>query len=74
MKLVRPFVFLSKAPAIGAPMSEAILDTLQLIPSLVPNRERSGVMLAKAADGTVTRAAEKKPESLSAKIHDAVCQ
>jgi hypothetical protein len=42
-------------------MSEAILETLQLIPSLVPNRERSGVMFAKAAEGTVTKAAEKKP-------------
>jgi hypothetical protein len=63
MKLVLPSVFLSKAPAIGAPISEAILDTLQLMPSLVPNRERSGVILAKAADGTVTRGAEKKPMS-----------
>jgi hypothetical protein len=45
----------------GAPMSDAILETLQDIPSRVPSLERSGVMFAKAADGTVTRAAEKKP-------------
>jgi hypothetical protein len=61
MKFVRPFFFLSSAPAMGAPMSVAILDTLQDMPKRVPNRERSGVMFANAADGTVTRAAEKKP-------------
>jgi hypothetical protein len=61
MKFVRPSVLFNNAPAIGAPISDAILDTLQLIPSLVPRRERSGVMFAKAADGIVTRAAEKNP-------------
>ena len=58
----------------GAPMREAILDTLQLIPRRVPRRERSGVMFAKAAEGTVTRAAEKKPavqhQHVSSRIRD----
>lgn len=45
----------------GAPISEATLDTLHDMPKRVPRRERSGVMFAKAAEGTVTRAAEKKP-------------
>lgn len=62
MKSVRPSFLLNKAPAMGAPMSDAILETLQDIPSRVPSLERSGVMFAKAADGTVTRAAERKPE------------
>jgi hypothetical protein len=61
IKSVCPSFFLSSAPAIGAPMSDAMLDTLHDIPSRVPNRERSGVMFANAADGTVTNAAEKKP-------------
>jgi hypothetical protein len=42
-------------------MSDAILDTLHDIPSRVPRRERSGVIFAKAADGSVTKAAEKNP-------------
>ena len=42
-------------------MSVAILDTLHDMPRRVPNRDRSGVMLANAAEGSVTRAAEKKP-------------
>jgi hypothetical protein len=66
MKFVFPSLsFLSNAPAIGAPISDAILDTLHDMPSRVPNRERSGVMLANAADGTVTRAAEKNPTEQS---------
>jgi hypothetical protein len=68
MKFVRPSVFFNRAPAIGAPMSDAILDTLQLIPRRVPSRERSGVMFAKAAEGTVTRAAEKKPRTIIVSI------
>lgn len=58
------FVF-SSAPAIGAPIRVAIDDTLHDIPSRVPSRERSGVIFANAAEGKVTRAAEKNP---------AVCQ
>jgi len=65
MKSVRPSFFFSRAPAIGAPMSDAMLDTLHDIPSRVPSRDRSGVMLANAADGTVTSAAEKKPAKSS---------
>lgn len=42
-------------------MSVAMEDTLQDMPRRVPRRERSGVMFAKAAEGSVTRAAEKKP-------------
>jgi hypothetical protein len=61
MKSVLPSFFFSNAPAIGAPISEAILETLHDIPRRVPKRDRSGVMFANAADGTVTRAAEKKP-------------
>lgn len=38
-----------------------MLDTLQDIPKRVPSRERSGVIFANAAEGTVTSAAEKKP-------------
>lgn len=60
-KSVSPSFFLSNAPAIGAPISVAMLDTLHDMPSLVPKRDRSGVMFANAADGTVTSAAEKKP-------------
>ena len=47
----------------GAPTSEATLDILHDIPKRVPSRERSGVMFANAAEGTVTRAAEKKPRA-----------
>lgn len=61
MKFVRPSFFFNNAPAMGAPISVAMLDTLHDIPRRVPKRERSGVMFAKAAEGTVTRAAEKKP-------------
>lgn len=46
-------------------MSDAMLETLHDIPKRVPSRDRSGVMFANAADGTVTRAAEKKPTELS---------
>jgi hypothetical protein len=42
-------------------MSDAMLDTLHDIPSRVPKRERSGVIFANAAEGTVTKAAEKNP-------------
>lgn len=45
----------------GAPIKVAILDTLHDMPRRVPKRDRSGVMFAKAAEGTVTSAAEKKP-------------
>lgn len=61
MKFVRPSVFFNKAPAIGAPIKEAMLDTLHDMPNRVPKRERSGMIFANAAEGTVTRAAEKKP-------------
>lgn len=61
MKSVRPSFFFNKEPAMGAPISDAMLETLQDIPKRVPRRERSGVMFANAAEGTVTSAAEKKP-------------
>jgi len=61
MKSVRPSFFLSKAPAMGAPMRVAILETDHDMPNLVPRRDKSGVIFAKAAEGTVTSAAEKKP-------------
>jgi hypothetical protein len=60
--LPSPF-FLNSNPAIGDPISEALDHTLQDIPSRVPNRERSGVMSAKVAGGTVTSAALKNPHS-----------
>jgi hypothetical protein len=63
-KSVFPSFFFSSAPAIGAPISVATLDTLQLIPSLVPNLDRSGEIDAKAAEGSVTRPAERKPASV----------
>lgn len=56
----------------GAPMREAILDTLHDMPRRVPSRERSGVMLANAADGTVTRAAEKKPRGQEVNKHPSI--
>jgi hypothetical protein len=56
------FVF-SKAPAIGAPIRVAMDETDQDIPRRVPSRDRSGVIFAKAAEGSVTKAAEKKPEN-----------
>lgn len=62
MKSIRPFLVLRRAPAIGAPMSEAMLDTLQDMPKRVPRRDKSGLMFAKAAEGRVTSAADKKPE------------
>jgi len=62
-KSVRPFFVLSRAPAMGAPTSEATLDILHDMPKRVPSRERSGVIFANAAEGTVTRAAEKKPRT-----------
>lgn len=43
-------------------MSEAMLDTLQDMPKRVPRRDKSGLMFAKAAEGRVTSAADKKPE------------
>lgn len=61
-KSVSPFAFVfSSAPAIGDPINVAMLDTLQDIPRRVPRRDMSGHMFAKAADGRVTRAADKKP-------------
>lgn len=45
----------------GDPISDATDETAQLMPKRVPRRERSGQMAAKAAEGSVTRAAEKKP-------------
>ena len=62
------FVFRS-APAIGAPMRVAMDETLHDMPSRVPSRERSGVMFANAAEGRVTRAAEKKPTTISNHTH-----
>lgn len=59
-----PFVRLSRAPAIGAPISEAMLLPPHDMPMRVPRREWSGVMFAKAAVGTVTRPAEKKPRGV----------
>lgn len=42
-------------------MRVAIDETDQDMPKRVPSRDRSGVMFAKAAEGSVTKAAEKKP-------------
>ena len=62
MKFRCPSAFVSSnAPAMGAPIKLAIELTDHDIPNRVPNLERSGVMFAKAAEGSVTRAAEKKP-------------
>ena len=49
----------------GAPISDATLDALQDIPSRVPKRERSGLMLEKVAAGRVTRPAERKPRKFT---------
>lgn len=61
IKFVRPFSLVSSAPAIGAPISVATLLALHDMPSRVPNRDISVVILANAAAGKVTRPAEKKP-------------
>jgi hypothetical protein len=53
--------FVSKAPAIGAPINVAMEENPQDIPSRVPRSERSGHILGKAEPGSVTRPAEKKP-------------
>jgi hypothetical protein len=53
--------FVSKAPAIGAPINDAIEENPQDMPSRVPRSERSGHILGKAEPGSVTRPAEKKP-------------
>lgn len=53
--------FVSKAPAIGAPISDAMEENPQDMPSRVPRSERSGHILGKAEPGSVTRPAEKKP-------------
>lgn len=56
-----PFLLLSRAPAIGLPIKVAMLEMLHDIPRRVPRRERSGQILAKAAEGRVTRPAERNP-------------
>lgn len=45
-------------------MRVATLDTLIDMPRRVPRRDRSGHMLAKAAEGSVTRPAEQNPWSI----------
>ena len=61
-KSVSPFAFFfSNAPAMGDPIRVAILETLHDIPRRVPRRDISGQMFAKAADGSVTSAADKNP-------------
>lgn len=49
----------------GDPISVAMLETLQDIPRRVPRRDISGQMFAKAAEGSVTRAADKNPATVS---------
>ena len=56
---------LSKAPAIGEPINVAILETLHDMPRRVPRRDMSGQIFAKAAEGSVTSAADKKPFRIS---------
>jgi hypothetical protein len=53
--------FVSKAPAIGAPINDAMEENPQDMPSRVPRSERSGHILGKAEPGSVTSPAEKKP-------------
>lgn len=61
-KFVCPLFFLSNAPAIGDPIKLAMLETLHDMPRRVPRFDKSGQMLAKAADGSVTNGAERKPK------------
>jgi len=65
IKSIFPSLVFKRAPAMGAPISDATLDALHDIPSRVPKRERSGLMLEKAAAGRVTRPAERKPRKLT---------
>jgi len=67
-KFVRPFFFFSNAPAIGDPIKDAMLETPQDMPTRVPRLRRSGQILAKAAEGSVTRAADRKPGEESARL------
>ena len=53
--------FVSRAPAIGAPINDAMEENPQDMPSRVPRSERSGHILGKAEPGSVTSPAEKKP-------------
>jgi hypothetical protein len=53
--------FVSRAPAIGAPVNVAMDETPQDIPIRVPRIERSGQILGKQDPGSVTSPAEKKP-------------
>jgi len=53
--------FVSRAPAIGAPINVAMEENAQDMPSRVPRSERSGHILGKAEPGSVTSPAEKKP-------------
>ena len=50
-----------RAPAIGAPISVAMEEKPQDMPSRVPKSDRSGHMLGKQEPGNVTSPAEKKP-------------
>jgi hypothetical protein len=52
---------LSRAPAIGAPINDAMEEMPQDMPSRVPRSDKSGQMFAKQDPGSVTRPAEKKP-------------
>lgn len=53
--------FVSRAPAIGAPVKVAMEETPQDIPIRVPKSDRSGHILGKQDPGSVTSPAEKKP-------------
>ena len=63
-KSISPFLVRRRAPAIGLPISVAMLETLQDIPSRVPSRDRSGQIAANAAEGSVTRPAERNPRDM----------
>lgn len=52
---------LNKAPAMGAPIREAMEEIPHDMPSRVPNCERSGQILGKHDPGNVTKPAERKP-------------
>ena len=58
-----PIELLSKAPAIGDPVSDAKDDMPHDMPVRVPSRPGSGHRLGKTEAGSVTRPAEQKPMS-----------
>ena len=56
---------LSRAPAMGAPINDAMEQMPHDMPIRVPRRDRSGQMFGKQEPGRVTRPAEKKPAIVS---------